>query len=337
MKQPPSTLDSVLSLAAWINLIGVLAVAGLIMFVGENWWFSTALSYLPRLPWLIPSLLLTGLLILRRPKLTPLAIIPALIVAVPLMGLCMPVATAEPADHAMRVISCNIQNGQPRFGSVVREMERLDADIMLFQECETPRERMSEKWPDFYHAHIDMFDVTSRWPVTMLDVVGSEASNRYCAAIFRIDHPERPFVLVNVHMSTVRHGLGHLRNTSLSIGESTQRVSDWQAIREIEFQELADAVAKITDEPIVMAGDFNQPWQGQFLQRQFSNWTSAFDVAGTGYGYTTPTDTEKMWPKNTPWIRIDHIAVNDGFGVTHAEVGKSAGSDHRLIAADLTW
>lgn len=333
----PSKLQSVLSLATWLNLAAVLIVCVLIMGIGERWWFSAALSYLPRLPWLVPSVVLSLLCLVFRPKLAIAAIVPLVLVAVGLMGLCMPVAAAEEGEHTIRLASCNIQHGDPRFGSVVIELQRLDADVMFFQECDQPRPRMAEKWPEFHAAHLESFDVTSRWPVTALGLVDSEGSHRFCAGVFRIDHPERPFVLVNVHLSTARHGLSHLRNTSLSLSEAARLASDWQLIRETEIRELAKQVEGYANEPLVLAGDFNQPWSGQFVQDMFGDMTNAFDVAGTGYGYTAPTDSGRLWPNNCPWLRIDHIAVNDQFGVTHAEIGTSAGSDHRLIAADLTW
>lgn len=335
----PTFFDQMLSLAAWFNLAAVLVVAVLIMVVGERWWFSAALAYLPRLPWLLPSVVILFLLLLKRPKLAPLALVPALIVAVPLMSLCMPVATAKAGDQSIRVATCNIQSGFPRFGSVVRELQRLEPDVILFQECETPRDEIAAKWPGFYHDHVDEYDVTSRWPVERLDILDNAESHRFTAAIYRIAHPERPFVLVNVHLSTAREGLAHLRNNELSLSESTQRLANWQIIREAEVHGLAERVSELMDEPVVLAGDFNQPWSSQFIQADFptATWTNAFDVAGTGYGYTAPTDTERLWPHNTPWLRIDHIVVNDRFGVLDAEVGASAGSDHRLVAADLTW
>lgn len=328
--------DAILLVATWLNLAAVLVVAVLIMGIGEHWWFSTALSYLPRFPWLIPSVLLVPALLWRRWKWTPLAVVPALIVAVPLMGLCMPVAKSAAGEHTIRIASCNIQDGRPRFASVARELERFEPDIIALQECTTPQKRLAKDWPNYYHQHVDSFDITSRWPIEMIDTVDSEGSNRYVAAVFRIQHPTRPFVLIDVHLSTARHGLTHLRDRS-NIGTAIEAVSDWQAVRRTEIQELATRVRAITDEPIVLAGDFNQPWSSQFVQEVFSRWTNAFDVAGVGYGYTKPTDSNRFWPRNTPWIRIDHIAVNNGFGVVHAETGQSAGSDHRTIVADLTW
>lgn len=328
--------DSILGLATWLNFVAVIAVAALNILVGEHWWFSTAFCYLPRLPWLIPSLVLVPLLLWRRWKWTPLAIVPAFIVAVPLMGLCMPVAKAAPGEHSLRIASCNIQDGLPRFASVVRELQRCKPDIIVLQECATPQPRMQTDWPDYHHAHIDDFDISSRWPIEMLGMIDSRTSNRYVAAVYRVAHPERPFLLADIHLSTPRHGLSQLRDLN-NLSSAIRGVSDWQAIRHAEIQELAAQIIEFGDEPIVLAGDFNQSWSGQFLQESFSSWTNAFEVAGTGYGYTTPTDTSRVWPNNTPWARVDHIVVNQQFGITHAEIGTSAGSDHRLIFADLTW
>lgn len=328
--------DSILAVATWLNLLAVMVISALIMGIGEHWWFSAALVYLPRLPWLLPSVVLVPVLLWRRWKWTPLAIVPIFVVAVPLMGLCMPVAKAAKGEHAMRIASCNIQDGLPRFASVAHELERYQPDIIVLQECTTPRPRLAEMWPDFHHFHMDDFDVTSRWPIEMLEMIDSRASNRYVAVVLRVSHPERPFLLVDVHLSTPRHGLSHLRDTS-NLGSAVRAVTDWQLIRQTEIEEMAARIRELTDEPVVMAGDFNQPWSSQFVQNAFGHWTNAFDVAGSGYGYTTPTDTKKIWPSNTPWARVDHVVVNASFGVTHAEVGRSSGSDHRMIVADLTW
>ena len=61
----------------------------------------------------------------------------------------------------------------------------------------------------------------------------------------------------------------------------------------------------------------------------------AYALTGVGYGYTSPCSQGKIWPGNTPWAQVDHILANEDWQVERCWIGESAGSDHRLIAAQL--
>ena len=320
-------------------LVVVLVVTGVILFGGERWWCSAALTYLPRVPWALPSLLLLPVVLFRKQWWAAVACLAGvLIVAGPLMNVRFGLDAAAAGSQTVRVATCNIQGGNPDFGLVLRELKAAEPDVIAFQECDEDRPELTGAFPDHSAVREASFLVASRWPVESVGLVESDSMRRWCGGVFRVDHPQRPFLVVNVHCATARHGLAPLRDRTQPIGDAIEKVNVHQALREGEVFDLLDRVREETDLPVVLAGDFNQPANGTFLRRAFGDWTSAFDAAGTGYGYTAPCDTARLWPPNLPWLRIDHVLVRPSeFGVVSAAVGETAGSDHRLITADLTW
>ena len=334
----PTRLDRWLPPLAWANLVAVLIVAGLVLFVGDRWWAAAVPTYLPRLPWLGPAAVLLGLALWRRAwRPAAASAVAGAVVAGPLMGLRLGLGRAEGAA-SMRVATCNIQDAKPRLELVLRELKRVDPDVVVFQESSRPRPEFEAEWPNWHAHHEATFFAASRWPLEPVGLVESDSMRRWCAAAVRVRHPTRPFVLVNVHLATARHGLAPLRDRDTPIGTALERLEVHQALREGELYDLREFVEQFEGEPVVLAGDFNQPSDAKFLTAAFGDWTSAFDAAGRGYGYTAPCDSGRLWPPNCPWLRIDHVLVRPGeYGVAHAEIGRTAGSDHRLVAADLVW
>src|SRR5690606_26602976 len=90
------------------------------------------------------------------------------------------------------------------------------------------------------------------------------------------------------------------------------------------------------DMPLLVVGDFNMPVTSSLFQQHWGDLTSAFDAAGWGYGYTAPCHTNgNHWPRNVPWLRIDHILLSAHWDPTDCWIGTSAASDHRCIAARI--
>ena len=335
---PLTRLDIWLPRLAGGNLAAVVLACVAILFVGDRWWLTTALAYLPRVPWAVPSLILLPVTAWNRSWWSVAAcVLAATLIFGPLMGLTLGLGASE-GGQSVTVATCNIQDAQPRLELVLRELTAVDPDVVCFQESSQDRPEFKRKWPEFHVLHEASFFVGSRWPIEPLGLIESDTARRWCGGVYRVVHPQRPFILVNVHLSTARHGLAHLRDPEVPLPTALNRLSAHQDLREGETFDLAAAVAKVAGEPVVLAGDFNQPPGGAFLSRAFGGWANAFDAAGLGYGYTAPCDTDRLWPTNWPWLRIDHVLVRPGeFGVRSAAVGRSAGSDHRLVTAELVW
>ena len=86
---------------------------------------------------------------------------------------------------------------------------------------------------------------------------------------------------------------------------------------------------------MIVCGDFNTPVSSSLFLKNWGDFQSSFDVAGFGFGYTSPCKGGRFWPNNFPWARIDHILCSEEWAIHQCEVGKSDGSDHRLITATV--
>ncbi|HLH59111.1 MAG TPA: endonuclease/exonuclease/phosphatase family protein, partial [Streptosporangiaceae bacterium] len=102
----------------------------------------------------------------------------------------------------------------------------------------------------------------------------------------------------------------------------------WTASRDIGVRALGKAIAADPGERVVLLGDLNGTTGDRALAPLTTQLRSAQDVAGNGFGFT--------WPASFPVVRIDQILVR---GVTpdSSWVLPSNGSDHRPVAARLSW
>ena len=63
-----------------------------------------------------------------------------------------------------------------------------------------------------------------------------------------------------------------------------------------------------TPGPVLVAGDFNGPPDSPLYQNAWHGYRDAFDVAGSGYGYTAHAPL--------PWVRIDRILTTPEWRVS---------------------
>ena len=113
--------------------------AAVLSFVGESWWVSTAALYLPRLAFLLPLLLLVGLLVLTNElEWIWTQAVAALVLLFPVMGLVVPLphlprpATAD-RPH-VRVMSYNINSGAAGVGALMDEVDHYSPDVLVLVE-----------------------------------------------------------------------------------------------------------------------------------------------------------------------------------------------------------
>ena len=322
-----------------LNCVLVATLFVLLCVVSEDWWVSAALGYLPRCPWLAPSLLLIIAALLFRRSLALVNVLTAVVVAGPIMGLTAPLSSVPPLldeSAALTVISCNVQNGAGDLDTVLAELDPLDADVIALQETSWGVESLAEHLADWNTVHVGEFWVSSRHPVRLIDECTPEAFERTTAILCEIDAPQGTFLVCNVHLSTARHGLTDLRWHSPISGAGVDDLEWRQWQRRLEAEETVKFIAEHAERPLIILGDFNTPANSTLLTDVWNGYTSAFDAAGWGYGYTSPCNTSRLWPANTPWLRIDHIFCDDAWQVHRCAIGASAGSDHRLIYAWLS-
>ena len=326
---------------SWANLSALMVVSGLLFLVSENWWLGTVLTYLPRTPYLSPAMgLLVASLFWHRPSIA-VNLISVAVVLFPLMGFVIPLNQSDPVESGrkslqLKIVSCNVQRFRPNFQQVLNEIQAIAPDIIALQEASPVSPLLEEFCRDWHVVHHDNYWVGSRYPVKQIASCDTNAFDRTAGIAVEILTPAGPIVLGDIHQMTARRGLTSLSISSIAIGSGLPELEDFELERDVESIEIREFVDSVRSEkPLLVVGDFNTPTTSVLFQRHWGDLQSAFDVAGFGYGYTSPCKGNRFWPDGLPWVRIDHILCSAEWRISSSQIGKSDGSDHRLITATL--
>ncbi|MFG0331786.1 MAG: endonuclease/exonuclease/phosphatase family protein, partial [Maioricimonas sp. JB049] len=278
-----------------LNAVGVAALLMLISAVSEEWWLTAVLTYLPRIPWALPSLLLLVVSLFANRTMAWVNGVAAVLVLGPVMGLSAPVGTVpSPADGAyvLRVATCNVQGGVGHLAKVLHELDLLDVDLVVAQEAVRDIGALESHYADWHRVHVGEFWFASRYPIRHLQTFRSEGFNRDTAAVVEVEGPDGPFRVVNVHQSTARHGLMNLNWHSPFTDEGVKDFEWYQWQREVEALDTSGfARDQALLAPTLVMGDFNMPTTSSMFVKFWNRFDSAFEAAGFGYGYTSPCNT----------------------------------------------
>lgn len=322
---------------AWLAILVLVMV--MIYEVSESWWLGTVFTFLPRIPYLLPVLVLAGLSWKYHRKSLWTNAASAFLVLVPIMDLQLPwqsLLGGDPEGKRLKVLSCNVQGYEPDFSQIMREITQHKPDVIAFQEVYSDNEALEAYLSGWEMVRHEEYLVASRYPLKFLGACEVEAYERKSAISVEIDAPEGKFILHNVHLMTARRGLENMTPDDLASGSGQESVAIHQSLRDEEALLTREFISAAGFElPQLVVGDFNQPSHSHLFKRAWGDYTNAFETAGVGYGYTSPVSEHRFWLSNTPWLRIDHILASDEWEVESCEIGHSDGSDHRLITATL--
>jgi endonuclease/exonuclease/phosphatase (EEP) superfamily protein YafD len=336
--QPParaprlSRLRQLLRLCSWASLTTILAATVVLWFVSEQTWWGTALTFLPRHAFLaMPAVLLVAsLLIYRRMIFVNLAAV--LVAAFPLMGARMPLTLPAEDGDGLRVVSCNVQRYEPDFDLVLREITAHQPDVVALQEALWTDERLGRTFPGWHTIQEDEYWIGSRYPLKRIGDCHSKPFDRVSGLSVEIETPHGPIRLHNLHLTTARFGFAELTFRSILDGKGpafVEKYTNWRRDEALECRAEVDRHgAKL---PQLIVGDFNTPTVSEIYDTAWHGFANAFEVAGWGFGYTAPCTTHRHWLNFVPWVRIDHILVDDHWTVGACGIGSGNGSDHRLI------
>ncbi len=349
MPAAPARIGRLAKTVRFLSLadFGIVALAtGTLWIVSERTWWGTLFTFLPRHALLAaPALLLVCSLYAHRRSIIVNAA--AMILAAgPLMGGRIPlVGFGEPSapNATIRIVSCNVQCFEPDFELVLSEIKEIAPDVVTFQEAIGDSDSLPRAFPGWHVLREDQYWVGSRYPLHRLDVCAAGVFPRPTALTVRIDAPQGPFVLHDVHLTTPRYGFEKLNLNSVLDGSGPRGVEGYTERRLAEASQVRAYVDKIDGTksdgrllPVVIAGDFNTPSVSNLYQAAWTGFTNAFDKVGLGFGYTAPCTNHRHWFNDVPWVRIDHILADDHWSVAACKIGHSKGSDHRLIWAALS-
>jgi endonuclease/exonuclease/phosphatase family metal-dependent hydrolase len=326
-----------------LNLVLLSLVNYALYFVSETWWVGSVLTYSPRVLFLIPTLFLIVASLLWRRLTLGMNLVAAVIVLVPVMGLSLPLdlwlngSPTTEGELVLKVVSCNVQSYEPDFKKVLDEIEDIKPDVVAMQEAFGDDDRVDQFFREWHTVRQGQYRVFSRYRVSL--IAGCEVTQfggRLAGIVVQIEAPGGAVILGDIHQMTARIGLEELDHESVLSGKGTKGLRDFVEERSLESAAIRTAVDSAhSTGPLIVCGDFNTPTFSMLFQKHWGDLKSSFDAAAFGYGYTSPCTGNRIWPDNTPWARIDHILCSHEWSVRACKVGRSDGSDHRLIAATL--
>jgi len=152
--------------------------------------------------------------------------------------------------------------------------------------------------------------IRSRWPMTLIDGGRGTVGSLYWQPYAHVASPAGSFRVKAIH---TRQPIA----SATGWRQDLQVIGDWQR-------------AQPTDEPLILAGDFNASPAHPAYRQTADGLVDAHRAAGQGWVRT--------WPQGRrvpPFVQLDHV-LERGLDVIDAGVVRVAGTDHAAVWAELT-
>jgi len=322
--------------SAFAYPLALAATFALFLLVGERHWLTAALLYVPRIAFGAPLLVLVPALWLTRRRLLWTQVVAFALLLFPLMGFVLPGPRPRAHGQTLRVLSHNVDTGRLREDLLLREVDTLRPDIVLFQEswsptlCTNPRRRFAhvECISEFVIA--SRFAILERTTPEPVEHLGARRTARFLRYLLESNlgklavysmHPVSPRGAVRLPKSRAGELLSAARIWT-GRGELLKNAS----LREKQAGAVA-ALCKREQAPVLIAGDTNLPGSSAALRRYFSDFRDGFSRAGWGFGYT--------FPAQHPFLRLDRMLVGPELDFAEFQVGCPDASDHLCVVADV--
>jgi vancomycin resistance protein VanJ len=308
--------------------------------IGEKWWLTAGLLYLPRVFFAAPLVVLApALWFMRERKLLWTQAVGLTLTVFPLMGLVLPWPSGTPAGASFQLLSFNVNNGYGGSARLLSAIDQAKADLVLLQEA--PQfggpliDGLRARFP-----HVEtstQFTIASRFPIlerTDPDKIpnsGRSRSPRFMRyvvgtsvgklAVYSV-HPISPRGTFGVYRT--RALLHRLRTGELFSGDPESDLGQNAALRARQIAAAAALAAK-EKYPVLIAGDTNLPGLSAALHQSLSAYTDAFAQASSGFGYT--------FPAAHPFLRLDRVLVGPQLRFSEFRLGCPDTSDHLCVMA----
>nr|WP_079031700.1 endonuclease/exonuclease/phosphatase family protein [Streptomyces specialis] len=219
------------------------------------------------------------------------------------------------ADGDLTLVSHNVGAANPDPVGTARALAASGADVLALEELTeeargTYVTELAKAYP--YHTVQGTVGLWSTLPLSDTRPVEVAVSGpRALRTTVATDHG--PLAVYVAHLGSVRVDLGG--GLASGPGDAGARM-------------LGAAIAAEPNERGGLLGDLNGTMEDRAFDGLTARMRSAQDVAGDGFGFT--------WPAAFPVARIDQILVR-GVEPASAWVLPATGSDHRPVAAGITW
>jgi vancomycin resistance protein VanJ len=323
----------ILMAASVLYLVVLLAMWGVLHWLGDRWWVATLLLFSPRWPLVLPLPLIAAVAIWRRAWAhATWGVAALLLLAFPILGVRLNLPTHGSRSPTLRLLSLNVHRSKVDPGGLYALIAREKPDVVALQdwsEANDPVFAPDDGETSVWHRRREgeLF-VASRFPignVVPLDFPDSPIGPKFergSAAGFELLTPDGPVWFVNVHFASPHAGLltftedegaGLINNADRRWGQSEQTLGF--------VEQLAG--------PVVIAGDFNTPDDSPMFREHWSAFTDSFGVLGFGIGYTyIVTHTQ---------LRIDHVLGNADVHFSRFRLGSRIGSPHRPLLVEMSF
>lgn len=311
---------------------------GVSRLVGESWWAGVLLLYAPPILYLVPCLLLLGVVALgRQPAATARGRLALALTGVALLDLNVPPPhqVLLPGRFALRVLVYNVAGGDGGLRSLREPVQRFRPDLLIFTEA-FPRSRfdlqeraLGDLLPGWRMVRGGDVLLGTRWPVTAEERVAlGTRINVHDPTVHRelvratVQAPFGAFHLVGVHFKK-DDGERVLWQERLLLPYDLEYTA---SVRMDQARTTAAYLDRLRG-PVLLGGDLNTPPGGRsygLLRRRLED---SFSAAGWGFGHT--------FPAGTPFYRLDYLFHSRHFATRWCRVGAPAGSDHRPLEVGL--
>lgn len=313
--------------AAWLYVCFLLGVWTAIHWGGDRWWWATVLLFLPRWVFALPLLALVPVATIYRRKMVLPVALAVTAILFPITGLCVPwrVLLLEPASGLrLRVMTVNVRSGDLDSAAFKKLVVDARPDIIAFQEAD--QATIMRLLPDKeWHVAVAL---ASRFPIHSSSELSDDGELGYWGTIVachEINTPHESVDLCVVHLETPRDGLLAVYHQGFS---GRKKLASEIVRRATISSKARDFLSKAAKSPLVL-GDFNMPTDSVLYQRDWAGFGNAFSMAGWGWGHTA----RHAWVS----LRIDHILLGSAWQAERCWVGRSVGSDHAPLIADVHY
>ncbi|MDB5334957.1 MAG: Endonuclease/Exonuclease/phosphatase family protein, partial [Planctomycetaceae bacterium] len=199
---------------SWMHFAAMWGLIGLIHGVSESWWLGTMVVYLPRAPWVIPALILVPLSMCWGWKPAVINVAAGLLALGPVMnwqsgGFFKPAIDRE--AYRLTIVSCNVQSFRPKFDQVVQELDRIDPDVVVFQEAFEDHALLAVLFEGWNVHRVNEYLVASKLPLKFISTTFVPGFERVTAVRYEVETPMGPVTVFNVHQTSPRHSLTELK------------------------------------------------------------------------------------------------------------------------------
>lgn len=219
---------------------------------------------------------------------------------------------APPAD-SHRFVFWNVCRGNFGYDATARELADFDADVIALVEATEQAE-----YPDFWTSRLPGYSAKRLGSGMMILCRGEILDVRPG----NVTVPEEP-------EAVCRYRIISLRVDGVAMQVLLMDVKSHPLMfREPAFVRLAELADELSDQPLIVAADFNTPINSVWIDQLRSRLTNSFEAAGEGYRET--------WPTLLPVLCLDQVWGNDRVTWHRSRHGWSIRSDHRSVAAEFS-